>query len=115
MKTTRDAEAKRAGRWRLAGEILQLYAGGMRTKRIFCSDETWVDRDTCRRFNPQNDRAYFPKGVKKDDMLGDLRAPPRQRALGIMGRISASPAQHGVLLEPHFGDPEKNATAEDRC
>ena len=84
----------------------------MRTRRIFWSDETWVDRDTCRRFNPQNDRVYFPKGVKKDDMLGDLRAPPRQRAPGIMGRISVSPAQHGVLLNPHHAGPEKTATAE---
>ena len=68
----------------------------MRTKRIFWSGETCVDRDTCRRFTPQNDRMYFPKGAKTDDVLGDLCAP------GIMVHISAPSAQHGVLLKPHF-------------
>ena len=35
VKTTRDTETKRARRGRLAGEIHRLYAGGVRTKRIF--------------------------------------------------------------------------------
>ena len=97
VKTTRDMEAERAKRWRQAGEILQLYAGGMRTKRIFWSGETCVDRDSGRRFNPQNNRMYFPKGAKKDEVLGDLRAPLRYRAPGTYARVTASSAQQGVL------------------
>ena len=69
----------------------------MRTKRIFWSGETCVDRDTCRRFNPQNDRMYFPKGTKKDELLGGLRPPPRQPKPGIMARVAASSAQQGAL------------------
>ena len=34
VKATRDAETKRVRRWRLAGEILELFAGGVRTERI---------------------------------------------------------------------------------
>ena len=84
----------------------------MRTKRIFWSEETWLDRDTCRRLNPQNDRMYSPKGTKEDDVLGDLRAPLRLRTPGNMARISATSAQRAVLLKPRFAGPEKNVPAE---
>ena len=98
VKTMHDAETKRAKGWRLAGEIPQLYAGGMRTKSILWSDETWADRDTCWRFNSRNDSMYFPNGTKTDDVLGDLRKPLRRRTPGIMVRITAPSALHGVLL-----------------
>ena len=112
VKTMHDAETKRAKGWRLAGEIPQLYAGGMRTKSILWSDETWADRDTCGRPNPKNDRMYSPKGTKKDDALDDLRAPLRLRTPGNMARISATSAQRAVLLKPRFAGPEKNVPAE---
>ena len=50
---------------------------------------------------------YFPKGTKKDDAPGDLRAPLRYRTPGIMVHMPASSAQHGELLKSHFVDPEK--------
>ena len=106
-----EDDARRGGRAGKAsapgGEILQLYSGGTRAKRISLSDETWVDRDTCRRLNPQNDRTYFPKGAKKDEVLGDSRAPLRQPTPGIMVRVLGSSAQHGVSLKPHFFAAEK--------
>ena len=55
VKTTQRAEIYWARRWRLAGENLHLYAGGVRAKRIFPSGEAWADKETCRRVYPQND------------------------------------------------------------
>ena len=112
VKTTHDTETKRRKRERIAGEVLQMYAGGMRSKRIFWSDETWVDKDTCKRWNPQNDRRYYPKGTAKDAVLDDLRAPLRQRSAGVMVHITVSSARQGVVLKPHFVDPKKTMTAE---
>ena len=59
VKTTHNTETKMAKRTRVAGEILEMYVNGMKSSRIFWSDETQVDADTCARFNPQNERLYF--------------------------------------------------------
>ena len=112
MRTCRNGETKRAKRARIADEILGLYSSGMRTKRVLWSDETWVDRDTCARFNPQNERKYYSKGTKKDAVLEDLRKPVRQRTPGIMVHISVTAAGGGAMLKPHFVDPKKKMTAD---
>ena len=75
VKTTVSTVAKKKKRVNKAAEILGVYADGMRTNQIFWSDETWVDQDSCARYNPQNDRMYFPKDQKKDDNLDKLIKP----------------------------------------
>ena len=112
VKTTVSTVAKKKKRANKAVEILGMYADGMRTNQIFWSDETWVDQDSCARYNPQNDRMYFPKDQKKDDNLDKLIKPIRQRAPGIMVHITVTSAGGGQVLKPFFVDPGETMTAK---
>ena len=98
VKQTHNSETKMAKRKKLSGELLDMYKEGMRTKRIFWSDETWVDENTCARYNPQNDRKYYDKSVSKDSVIEELKKPAKQRTPGIMVHITVCSAMWGVLL-----------------
>ena len=115
VKTTHNSETKKAKRERIAREIVSMYADGMRTKRVFCADETWVDENTCARYNPQNDRKYYHKSVSKDSVIEELRKPIKQRTPGIMVHITVSSAQGGLLLKPHFVPSGTTMTAAYYC
>ena len=66
METTRNSGAEKAKRGEIARVIATMYAEGVRAKRAFWSDATWVDEDTCARRNPQNDRTSPHKSVSKE-------------------------------------------------
>ena len=115
VKVTHNTAAQRSKRKKLAQSILEMYRGGMRTYRIFWSDETWVDQDSRARYNPQNERLYFPKSDKKDEHIEELRKPLRQRTPGIMVHITATSASGGALLKPHFVERGKTMTSDYYC
>ena len=77
-------------------------AEGMRTKRAFWSDDTWVDENTCARKNPQRDRKYYHTSVTKDSVTEEPREPITLRTPGIMVHITVSAAQGGILFGPSF-------------
>ena len=81
----------------------------MRAKGIFWSGATWVDENTCARYNPQHDRKYYHKSAQKNSVSEELKKPIKQRT------IAACSANGGVLLKQHF--PQKNQTmaAEYYC
>ena len=84
----------------------------MQTRETYWSDATWVDRDTCARFNPQNERKYYSKLAKKDEEVGELRKPIRQHAPGVMVRITVTAAEGGTAPKPRSVEPKKRMTAE---
>ena len=43
-----------------------------------------------RQVNPQNERMYFPKAVKKDEVMAGLRKPAKQRAPGLMVHLTVA-------------------------
>ena len=102
VKTTSNSAAIKAKREKIAGEIVKMHQGGVRAKQIYFSDETWADQDSRARFNPQNERMYFPRSVKKSDVMDDLYKPLKQRTPGIMVHITVSAAGGGTMLKPHF-------------
>ena len=54
----------------------------MRAKSIFWSDETWVDENTCARYNPQNDRKYGRKSIPKDSVSEELKKAYKAKNAG---------------------------------
>ena len=92
VKQPHNCAAKMAKRKKIAAELLDMYKEGMRTKRVFWSDETWVDENTCARYNPQNDRKYYCKSVSKLSVLEELKKPLKVRTPGVMAHITVSSA-----------------------
>ena len=60
-------------RLRLAGELVALYEGRVRTKTTFLPDEIWIDGNTRARRNPKNDRKYYCKSTQKDSASEELK------------------------------------------
>ena len=87
----------------------------MRAKGIFWSDETWVDENTCARYNPQNDRMNYHKSTQKDSVSEELKKPLKQRTPGVMVHITVCSANGGVLLKPHFLPKNQTMTADYYC
>ena len=56
VRTTRNNEAKRAKRVRIANEITEMHSGRTKTNRIVWGADTWVGRGARARFNSQNER-----------------------------------------------------------
>ena len=75
---------------------------GVRTKSIFWSDETWVEENTCARYNPKNDRKCYRKSTQKDSVSEGLKKTIKQGTPGITDHITVCSANDGVLLKPHF-------------
>ena len=61
VRTTQNNGTQQKKRVRIANQILNMYSEGMKVKKIFWSDETWVDKDSAHRFSAQNERKYFSK------------------------------------------------------
>ena len=74
----------------------------MRTADIWFPAETRVAQDGCARYNPQNERLYYPKDTKKDAAIESLYKPQKQRAPGVMAHLTVSAANGGAMLKRHF-------------
>ena len=100
VSVARNTESERTKRVRIANGMLAAYAAGMETCAIHRPVETRGYRDA------------YGKSTKKGGVIEELRKPIRQRARGVMVHITATSAEGGAALKPHFVNPEEEAAAE---
>ena len=103
IPTAKNATATLKTRDKVTIQLAQMMESGLGAiDNVWFPGETWVDQDVDGALNAQNDRAYYPQWVKKDEVAGELMKPRKQRAPGIMAHLTVSPHGGGTVLKPYF-------------
>ena len=85
--------------------------GQARPDFIFFTDETWLLVFPGSRKNPQNRRLLFPASMKRAELAELLIKEKKQRAPGVMLRLTVAALDGGVYVAPYFSPGNQTVAA----